>query len=312
MEKILSGKIICPGFAMGRAHVLIRDTEIPNVRIAPDRVVHELERYARAVRLVREHLREHVADAHGDAGLEARKIMDIHELMLGDEHFHESVRSRVAEQLLSPERALADEAERLSGRLEASGDPYLQARVEDIWDMVHNLLAALCLPPSRYAAEMHQSVKNQILVSKNLFLSEVMKARNSQARGLVSASKALTSHAAILLKGFNIPALGAVEGLEEVVRPGDELILDALGGRLVVRPAKKTKRAYLAARRPPRRGGPPLEPTAVETRTKDGSRIALLANIDNAGQVELLLQHRLEGIGLRRSSTGCTGRSWRG
>jgi len=286
---------------MARAHVVTRETEIPDREIAPERVDRELERYAQAVRLVREHLGEHIADAHGEAGLEARKIMDIHELMLGDEHFHEIVRSGVAERHLSPERALADEAERLSGQLEASGDPYLQARVEDIWDMVHNLLAALRLPPSKYAAEMHRRVENRILVSSNLFLSEVMKARNSHARGLVSASNALSSHAAILLKGFNIPALGAVEGLDRVVRPGDQLILDALNARLVVRPTEETKRAYLAERRRPRRGGPLPEHAAVETRTRDGTRVALLANIDNAGQVELLLENGLEGIGLFRT-----------
>jgi phosphotransferase system enzyme I (PtsI) len=280
---------------------VIRDIRVAHTTVPADRIAAEIERYDQAVSLVRAHLREHVRDAHRDVGLDTLKILDIHELMLGDEHFHESVRSRMAQQLLSPERALADEAERLSGQLEASGDPYLQARLEDIWDMVHNLLAALRLPPSKYTAEMHQSVENQILVSQNLFLSEVMKARNSGARGLVSASHALTSHAAILLKGFNIPALGAVEGLEAAVRPGDELILDALNGRLVVRPAEETKRIYLAAPRPPRTGEPPFEPAAVETRTRNGSRVVLLANIDNAGQVELLLQNRLEGIGLFRT-----------
>jgi phosphotransferase system enzyme I (PtsI) len=301
METLLSGIVICPGVALGKAHVLIRDIQISQITVPADRIAAEIERYDQAVRLVRTHLREHVLDAHQDVGLDTLKILDIHELMLGDEHFHESVRTRMARQLLSPERALAEEAERLSEQLEASGDPYLQARLEDIWDMVHNLLAALRLPPSRYAAEMHQSAENQILVSRNLFLSEVMKARYSGARGLVSASRALTSHAAILLKGFNIPALGAVEGLEGAVRPGDELILDALTGRLVVRPAEETKRAYLAAARPLRTGEAPPEPGAVETRTRDGSRIVLLANLDNAWQVQLLLQNRLEGIGLFRT-----------
>jgi phosphoenolpyruvate-protein kinase (PTS system EI component) len=148
---------------------------------------------------------------------------------------------------------------------------------------------------------MLQSVADQILVSRNLFLSEVMKARNAAARGLVTTSQALTSHAAILLKGFNIPSLGAVEGLEQAVRPGDELILDALKGRLVVRPSRKTMKAYLAARREPRGSQPRPESAAAETRTKDGSRVTLLANIDNADQVELLLQNRLEGIGLFRT-----------
>ncbi|MBN1835239.1 MAG: phosphoenolpyruvate--protein phosphotransferase [Spirochaetales bacterium] len=301
MEKVLAGTIICPGIAFGQAHVLTRKLSVPRTALSPDRVAAESKRYDRAVRLVQEHLHEHVLQAHRDAGLDALKLFNIHELMLGDEEFHQSVRRRIAEQLQGPEWALTEEAERLSGRLEASGDPYLQARVEDIWDMAQNLLAALCLPAARYAAEMRESAENHILVSSNLFLSEAMKARNARARGLVTSSRALTSHAAILLKGFNIPSLGAVRGLAEGVRPGDELILDALKGRLIVRPSQETTQSYEALRRAPATRRRKLPAAAVETRTADGTRVTLLANIDNAGQVELLLDNRLEGIGLFRT-----------
>lgn len=116
MEKVLSGKIICPGIAFGKAHVLIRDISVPHTKVSPDRVAAESERYNEAVRLVRDHLHEHVPEAHRDLGPDTLKIFDIHELMLGDEHFHESVRRRVAQQLLCPEWALSEEAERLSGR----------------------------------------------------------------------------------------------------------------------------------------------------------------------------------------------------
>jgi phosphotransferase system enzyme I (PtsI) len=301
MEKVLAGRIICPGLATGAASILVRDLRVTHTRIDAARRVAELKRYDQALRLARDHLHEHVSSAHRDAGLEARKILDLHELILADEQFHESVRKRVAEQLLHPEWALVEEAELLNSRLERSGDPYLQARAEDIWDMVQNLLAALRLPSSSYAAQMAESVENRILVSRSLFLSEVMKAKNGGACGAVTASCALSSHAAILLRGFNIPSLGAVEGLEQAVSAGEQLILDALQGRLVVCPSQNTKKAYLAAgqKEADRRHRAPTAPS--ETRTQDGTPVRLLANIDNPNQVELLLQNGLEGIGLFRT-----------
>ncbi len=301
MQRVLPGRIICPGIAIGKARILIRHINVPHVTVPHGRVIEELERYGRAVSLVREHLHEHVLEAHRDAGLDTRKILDIHELMLGDEHFHESVRSRVSEGLLGPEQALVEEAEHLTGHLESSGDPYLRARVEDIWDMVYNLLSALSLPASQYPAERHRIAEDDILVSQNLFLSEVIKAKNASVRGLVTSSRALTSHAAILLKGFNIPSLGAVEGLESAVRSGDKLVLDAMNSRLIVRPGKKMLTAHLALQKELRSGESRAEQAAAEIRTKDGSRVTLLANIDNSSQVELLLRSELEGIGLFRT-----------
>jgi phosphoenolpyruvate-protein kinase (PTS system EI component) len=75
----------------------VRDFRVPHSRIDPACTVAELKRYDQALGLVRDHLHEHLGSAHRDAGLEARNILDIHELILAEEQFHESVRRRVAE-----------------------------------------------------------------------------------------------------------------------------------------------------------------------------------------------------------------------
>ena len=238
---------------------------------------------------------------HQETFLDAQKMLEFHEMMLNDELFHESVRRRISKDLMNTEWAITEEADYITRHLESSGDPYLQARIEDIWDMVHNILLSLSLSPMEYSAETKMIGKEHILVSQNLFLSEVMKARRFQAGGLVTKSNAVISHAAILLRSFNIPSLGNVKDLETKIKNGDEMIVDGIKGQLILRPTKMTLDAYHSLQRRILSSAHRREYLAPETRTRDGTKVRLLGNIDNYRQIDLLVHNSLEGIGLFRT-----------
>ena len=225
-EKVIPGKTICPGIAIGKAYILHSRVKVSRSKVSKDSVNEEAERYDRAVRRVSENLHKHIRDMHQETFLDAQKMLEFHEMMLNDELFHESVRRRILKDLMNTEWAITEEADYITSRLESSGDSYLQARIEDIWDMVHNILLSLSLSSAEYSAEIKMIGNEHILVSQNLFLSEVMKARRFQAGGLVTKSNAVISHAAILLKSFNIPSLGNVKDLEMNIKNSDEMIVD--------------------------------------------------------------------------------------
>ena len=127
----------------------------------------------------------------------------------------------------------------MTDRLESTRDAYFRARIEDVWDMTYNILSALSLGASRYAEKTRKIEEKRILVSEHLFISEVMQAKRFRAKGFITESKALTSHAAILLKSFNIPSVSALDGVKSNINDGDKIKIDGAEGRIIVKPAEE-------------------------------------------------------------------------
>ena len=151
-----------------------------------------------------------------------------------------------------------------------------------------------------------------MLISGNLFPSSVMEARRFRSVAFVTESAVLSSHAAILLKGFGIPAIGGVKGLRESVADGDQVIVDAINSVVIIRPKPETAQEYITLKREleiPE--ALPLSPP-IGSRTKDGVDVRLMANINNPDQIQLVLRNRLEGVGLFRTefSLRLVGGAW--
>jgi len=256
----------------------------------------EQERYSRAVDAARRHLPEHIAAVHGPLSPEAKAIFQVHEAILADTTFHDKVRDCIAAGQRRAEFCLDQEAASVVATFEAMRDPYFKARSEDIRDMAHNLLGTL----SSGDGNIQRPVSpGDVVLSRYLHSSCVFMVHRGGACGFSSESKALASHAAILLKGFAVPSVGAVSGLLEVARDGDRIIVDGDTGVVIVRPSSRTE-AESAARERASQSSVAV-PRVVPCVTEDGTEIVLRANIENPDQVQLMLRHGLDGIGLLRT-----------
>lgn len=297
----LKGITISPGIGFGTAQILDLEIAVVKISIIPDQVKKEQQRYSRAVKVVHDHLEEHVKEAHSSSWLNASQILKVHKAMLEDKGFHRSIRRRIFSELKNVEWAILEEAELIISRLEATRNPYFQARSEDIRDLARNILEALTLSKDAYKKNLRCSEEPNVIITGNLYPSTVMQAQHYCASGFATESGLLSSHAAILLKGFEIPAIGAVKGLRKVAKAGDRVIINALRGRVILRPNPATLRRYKVIKKhlevplsvPP--------PPPIKTRTGDGTIIHLMANINNPHHAEMMLRSRLEGIGLFRT-----------
>ncbi len=300
-EKVLTGKTLCPGIAVGKAYLLKFGVNLPRKEISEKQVEQEKRRYDKAIQLVNKNLQKHIERMHGDTGFDEKKIMEVHKLMLNDYEFHAGVHRRISTDHAKAEWALVGEAEIITGKLEITRDAYFQARIEDVWDMTYNILSALSIRASQYAVETRKIEEEHILVSDHLFISEVVQANRFHAKGFVTGSKALTSHAAILLKSFNIPSIGALDGIKSNIRDGDEIIINGAKGSVIVRPTEGTRTKYYDLKRKLGSIEKDRHYAAPESKTVDGTQITLLANVDNPHQMNLVLQNRMEGVGLFRT-----------
>jgi len=298
-EVTLEGVTICPGIGISSAHVLNPEIEVAKEVIEPDRVPAEQQRYTRAVEVVHEQLRAHVEEAHEELFPEAGFILKAHEAMLADEQFHDNVRNRIATDHRNAEWAVEDEGKELIKRFEATRDSYFRARAEDTLDMVTNILLVLSRAQASPQPPPPRLRESQVLICGHLYPSNAMVAQRSGAVGFATESQALSAHAAILLKGFGIPTVGGVSGLKEAVREGDEVIIDAINGLVILRPRQATREKYVALKK--KLEAPGKVPPPAPCSTRDGIRVRLMANIKNPHQIQLVFQNGLEGIGLFRT-----------
>ena len=298
-EVTLKGTTICPGIGTGCAHALDREIRAVRNAIEIGQVPAEQERYTRAVQAVIDRLREHIDEVHDGFLPDALLILRAHEAMLADDQFHEGVHRRISTDHKNAEWALTEEAEQLIRQFEATRDAYLQARSEDVRDLVDHVLAVLSQPREAWHTTAPKLTGSQVLISSRLYPSAAMVAQRYAAAGFATESRALSAHAAILLKGFGIPAVGEVSGLTGAVDDGDQVVVDGMDGLVILRPQLATLRRYAAIKHEMEGAvdvGPP-----VECRTADGIQVRLLANIENPHQVRLAFQKGLEGIGLFRT-----------
>jgi phosphotransferase system enzyme I (PtsI) len=300
-EVELRGTTICPGIGIGRVRVLDRERVVLRSKIPENQAQAEKQRYDQAVQLVSDHLSEHIKEEHSDSSLSASMILRSHQAMLTDEQFHDAVRSRIVAESKNAAWALELEARKIITQLEASRSPYLASRAEDLRDLVSSIANALSSTPQTYKRALSQKKESQVLISGNLYPSWAIEARRFRSVAFATESNALSSHAAILLKGFGIPTIGGVSGLREQVQDGDEAIVDAINGVVILRPRPETLRKFAAVKRQFELPEEPLPIPPIGGTTEDNVPIRLMANIDNPDQIQLVRRNRLDGVGLFRT-----------
>jgi phosphotransferase system enzyme I (PtsI) len=297
----LRGTTIYPGIGIGRVRVLDRERVVSEGKISADQADAEKQRYDQAVQLVSDHLLEHIQEDHSDSSLSASMILKSHQAILTDEQFHNAVRSRITAELKNAAWALELEARKIIAELEASRSPYLASRTEDVRDLVSSIVDALSSTPKTFKKALSQKKEYQVLVSGNLYPSWATEARRFKSVAFATESNALSSHAAILLRGFGIPTVGGVSGLRERVTDGDEIIIDAVNGVVIVRPLPETIQRFAALKQQFELPEELIPLPPIGGNTKDNIPIRLMANIDNPDQIQLAGRNRLEGVGLFRT-----------
>ena len=305
-EKTLRGETVASGIGIGYAVLEEVLKKVPSYRIEDAMIAVEQERFHAALRDVRRNLAHHIRTAHGSATDEFAQILRAHEMMLDDQVVIGRVERRIAGNRKNAEWAVREELESLVAEFEHMRDSYLQARAEDVRDLGLNILEALAAGRSGGSdGEAEGAVGGgqalpAVMVTHNLYPSLAMQAHERNVVGFATESCALTSHAAILLKGLGIPVIGAVSGLSEALSKGDRVLVDGVNGLVVVSPSKRSLERYERLRR--RLNEPPARAAVPEIAvSRDGIRIELLANIEPPSQVSLVLHKRLAGVGLFRT-----------
>ncbi len=300
----LQGRGISPGLADGVAVVYLPDHEStfgePN--ISPNDVESEIDRLDRALEasiLELENIRKQFQRQQADNEID---LVEIRLAMLNDPSFPQKCKRRVREDLVGVEHAVQAEVREMERRFQGSKQEFMRERSADVRDLGHQVLRNLRTSGKRASNRLTALPPGTILVSEELLLSDALRIDPVNLAAIVTERTGPASHVAILARGRHIPAVCDIKDATLLLASGDRLLVDAEAGTVTVAPtqaqaarfaSRKTQSALFATVA----AQEPVQPCI----TKDGVDIGLQANIGRPDEARLVLEHRLDGVGLFRS-----------
>jgi phosphotransferase system enzyme I (PtsP) len=183
-------------------------------------------------------------------------------------------------------------------------DPYLRERLSDLEDMAGRLLAALAGDAPRPTIP-----PGAILLARRLGPAELLDWHAVGIGGVAVEEASPAGHAAILARALGLPSVGGVRGMLNAAEPGDEAVVDADEGQLLLRPEAEVRTSYVRALEV--RSAQQAGWAALRERpgaTADGTRISLMLNVGLQMEVAQLDTTGAEGIGLYRTEIGMLAR----
>lgn len=227
----------------------------------------------------------------------ASMIFGAHVLMLKDEAFSGEIRRQIREGR-NPWEAILAEVRHYVDLFSSSPNPAMREKVLDMEDLGHRLLHNLSAPALESTSPDYAG---QIIIAEALLPSDILKLSAEGASGLVLLGSGQHSHVAILAKALQIPLVVASDKRLLHLPERTPLLLDAKEGQIVVRPgpeAIQTMKDLIRSLADAERLAAQARP---ETRTKDGTEIELLANLNLVSELDVALRVKAKGIGLYRT-----------
>lgn len=300
-ELRLKGIGVSPGIASGPAERVGRVIEEPE-RLAIDRgdVESERDRLNEAIVRTRDQILELQREIGAEEGESHSAIFDAHLLILEDSSILNEVLRIVETQRKSVDWAYYSVSKRYIDSLRKIDDPYLRERAVDIEDVAKRLLRNLRGDQDDGVRPLQPDTG--ILLAHDLAPSDTVSLDRTRIRGFATELGSPTSHTAIMARSLNIPAVVALHEFPEDFAAGDQVLVDGYHGLVILNPTPETLADYESLRERERDVLTGLEALKnEETRTADGRKVILSANIEFIEELEGILSRGAEGVGLYRT-----------
>ena len=295
--KEYKGKSVFGGIAIGRIKVYNK-SEQQVKRVHVDDTEHEKKRYYAAIDKAARQLQELYDKAVKEVGEANAAIFEMHQIMLTDDDYKESVENIIESQHVNAEYAVAQTGDNYAAMFAAMEDEYMRGRSADVKDISERLINIL----SGFNASSMVSDEPVIIVAEDLAPSETVQLDKDKILSFVSVKGSVNSHTAILARTMGIPALIGTPVIPDNDIDGKMGIVDGNSGCLYVDPDNE-KLGYYRKKQDEQLKQKELLQLLKgrEDITIDGRKIKLYANIGNVKDVMTVKANDAAGIGLFRS-----------
>ena len=302
MSFTLHGLPVSSGIAIGHAHLVSHTSlEVSHYVLPKQLVEEEVARLDTALETTRKELTDLRSNRPQLAAAEFDAFLDLHLMILGDEHISRAAREMVLREHCNAEWALKTQMDELVTQFEAFEDAYLRERKTDVVQVVERILKTLNgesghVPPiSKHDVEM-------VLVAHDVSPADLIQLKPHQFSAFLIDLGAATSHTAIVARGLNTPCVVGLHHARELIKDHDMLIVDGEQGVVIVDPDKHLLSEYKL-----RKSQWELERQKLKrlktahADTLDGTHIELQANIEMPHDLLDVKENGATGIGLFRS-----------
>ncbi|NLH60096.1 MAG: phosphoenolpyruvate--protein phosphotransferase [Ignavibacteriales bacterium] len=295
-DNVIYGLAAAPGLDIGYAfkyskeHISVADSNITDVEEA-------VSNFHDALRQSKKEMLKIFNFAKDKMGEVRAAIFEAQLMILDDPVLIDTIISRINNEKRLPEFIVNHEISKYQQLMILSSESYLQERAMDIEDIKNRIIRNL--QKKRWASKI---VHDAVVVSENLTPADAILFTKSNAKGYVTDRGGLTSHAAIIARSLDLPAVVGTHNGSQKINDGDLLIVDGFHGLILVNPDSeqldffKKKIEHLSKIDTELKGL--KDKPAVTT---DGREIVLMANVDITGEIDTTITNGSRGVGLFRT-----------
>lgn len=299
------GKSVYKGIVMGPVAVLKKnDYQVKRARIGDPEA--EVKRVKEAVEVSKKQLGRLYDKAVREVGEASAAIFEVHQMMLEDEDYLESMENMIRTELVNAEYAAAATGDNFAEMFVAMDDEYMKARSADVKDISERLVRNLSGEGDNDLSSMEPSV----IVADDLSPSETVQMDKEKILAFVTVHGSTNSHTAILARMMNIPALIGVPMDLNSLKTGMMAVVDGFSGQVIFEPEEDVQKETEKRMQEEAEKQKLLEELkGKENITPDGRKINIYANIGSVGDLGYVMENDAGGIGLFRSEFLYLGRN---
>ncbi len=293
----LQGKSVFAGITIGPLALFHRSTVSTDKHSIADAEA-EIARFHEARQTSIAQLKELYDKAVEKVGEEDAAVFEVHQMMLEDDDYIESVENQIRGEMINAEAAVDSTAQQFAEMFRSMDDAYMQARAADVLDISRRVEQELCGGPAIDFSKYDQV----IIAADDLAPSETLQLDTDKILGFVTSGGSTNSHTAILARTLGIAAVVSTNTPLNTDVDGMIAVIDGLTGMVYIDPDEDTLSKMKAKQAEEAERKQRLEAVrGASSETIDGRKINVFANIGNPGNIPQVLANDAEGIGLFRS-----------
>ncbi|MBU5443248.1 phosphoenolpyruvate--protein phosphotransferase [Paenibacillus sp. MSJ-34] len=306
MKQSLQGIGASPGIAIARACFLSSERYVPEKRTITD-AAREVGRFREAIAVAQGEIEAVRAAAEAKLGAEKAEIFEGHLMILEDPDLVDAIIEKIEGECVSAEFALYEVAQSFIELLQSMEDELLRGRAADIEDVSGRIMSHLRGVPHTDLANLSEEC---IIIARDLTPSDTAQLNLNVVRGFITEVGSRTSHAAIMARSLEIPAIVGAGASVRAIPERAVVVMDANEGIVIADPAAEVLEQYREKKRTDDLRRSELEKLKNRpTLSKDGKQVELAANIGKLEDIQRAIDNGAEGIGLFRTEFLYMGRS---
>jgi len=296
-DNVINGIAAAPGLSLGKAYVFAKETlEINHNELTTD-IDEAIALFQEALEKSHKELKKIFGFAKEKMGEVRAAIFEAHLMILDDPVLIGNIVERIKGEKKSPEFIVDDEISKYQQLMFGASEHYMKERALDIEDIKNRIIRNL--QKKRWQSKIPLQA---IVVSDNLTPADTILFTKSEAVGYITDHGGLTSHAAIIARSLNLPAVVGTHDASTKIKNGDFLIIDGFHGIVFINPDENQLEYFsqkITHLDEINRDLQELKDKPAET--TDGRKINLLANVDVSSEIDLVITKGAKGVGLFRT-----------